>query len=161
MKIEWYRDTAFPDDIIAAMQKAADMAPVCEGIRIPCSVSVRLCTDETIAEFNAAYRGISHSTDVLSFPSVSYPAGKTAGNCENLLRAEYDDETSACFLGDIVIAVPHILAQAEEYGHSVEREATYLLIHGICHLMGYDHMEDIEKQKMRELEEKILTCLKN
>ena len=70
---------------------------------------------------------------------------------------EYDDETGACFLGDIVIAVPHVFSQAEEYGHSAEREACYLLIHGICHLMGYDHMEEADKKKMRSLEEKILS----
>ena len=69
---------------------------------------------------------------------------------------EFDDESDSCFLGDIIISVPHLLSQAQEYGHSVEREAAYLLVHGICHLMGYDHIEEADREKMRQLEEKIL-----
>ena len=157
MKIEWIRDVDFPQDILCRMQLAADRSTQCEGVSVPCSVSVRLCSDETIREINAAHRGIDRTTDVLSFPTVIYPKGKTAGSCSRTLMMEYDDETGACFLGDIVIAVPHVFSQAEEYGHSAEREACYLLIHGICHLMGYDHMEEADKKKMRSLEEKILS----
>ena len=157
MKIEWIQDVDFPQDILCRMQLAADRSTQCEGISVPCSVSVRLCSDETIREINAAHRGIDRTTDVLSFPTVIYPKGKTAGSCSRTLMMEYDDETGACFLGDIVIAVPHVFSQAEEYGHSAEREACYLLIHGICHLMGYDHMEEADKKKMRSLEEKILS----
>ncbi len=157
MKIEWIRDVDFPQDILCRMQLAADRSTQCEGISVPCSVSVRLCSDETIREINAAHRGIDRTTDVLSFPTVIYPKGKTAGSCSRTLMMEYDDETGACFLGDIVIAVPHVFSQAEEYGHSAEREACYLLIHGICHLMGYDHMEEADKKKMRSMEEKILS----
>ena len=65
----------------------------------------------------------------------------------------------ACFLGDIIISVPHIYAQAQEYGHSPEREASYLLVHGICHLMGYDHMNDTDRQKMRAMEERVLSSI--
>ena len=157
MRIEWIPDVPLPEDILSAMQTAADRSTVCEGVSLPCSVTVRLCGDEEIARINERCRGISRSTDVLSFPSVSYPSGKTAGSCPNLLRAEYDDESRGCFLGDIVIAVPHIYAQAEEYGHPPVREACYLLVHGLCHLMGYDHMEENDKRKMRGLEERILS----
>ena len=156
MKIEWLHDVDLPEGILCKMQKAAEKAPLCEGIRIPCSVSVRLCDDHSIREINKMYRGIDRPTDVLSFPVVSYPAGKTAASCENALRMEYDDETGTCFLGDIVISVPHLYSQAAEYGHSVEREACYLLVHGLCHLMGYDHMEETEKTTMRAMEERIL-----
>lgn len=157
MKIEWLQDLNLPDSVLHKMQQAADRCPECEGIQIPCAASVRLCSDETIAEINRIQRGIDHATDVLSFPSVRYPAGATAGSCEQLLRREYDDEADASFLGDIVISVPHIYSQAAEYGHSVGREAAYLLVHGLCHLMGYDHMEPDDKQKMRRKEEEILS----
>lgn len=90
---------------------------------------------------------------------MSYPAGITAGQADELLRRELDDELNACMLGDLIISVPHIIAQAEEYGHSPEREAAYLLVHGICHLMGYDHMEEKEKRCMRAMEEKILSAV--
>lgn len=159
MMIEWLRDADLPEDILEKMEKAANVSPECEGIRIPCFVTVRLCGDDEIEKINAAHRGIERSTDVLSFPSVAYPAGMTAGECEKLLKQEYDDETGACFLGDIIISVPHLYAQAEEYGHSPEREATYLLVHGICHLMGYDHMNENDKKRMRMKEEEILRSI--
>ena len=159
MKIEWIMDSVLPVDTLRRMEHAASQCPVCEGIHVPCAVSVRLCSDETIAEINTVHRGIPRPTDVLSFPSVSYPPGLTAGACEQLLRREYDDELCACFLGDIVISVPHILSQADEFGHSVDREACYLLVHGICHLMGYDHMNDNEKKVMRKMEETILASV--
>ena len=157
MRIEWILDETLPDAVLRRMQFFAERSTQLEGVRIPSSVTVRLCSDEAIAEINTVYRGIQHSTDVLSFPSVSYPAGKTAGTCEKALRQEFDDETASCFLGDIVIAVPHIYAQAEEYGHSVEREACYLFVHGLCHLMGYDHIEERDKAEMRILEARILS----
>ena len=76
-----------------------------------------------------------------------------------MIRRELDDELNACCLGDLIISVPHIYAQAEEYGHSPQREAAYLLVHGLCHLMGYDHMIDEDKRRMRSMEEKILSCV--
>jgi cytidine deaminase len=138
------------------MQEAAGISLEAEGVHLPCSVTVCLCDDPYIAEINRQYRQIDRSTDVLSFPSVSYPEGKTAGECETLLRQEYDDGTGACFLGDLFISVPHMKAQAKEYGHSELREAVYLTVHGLCHLMGYDHIEPRDKEKMRKMEEKIL-----
>lgn len=159
MMIEWLREAELPEDILQKMETAAERCPECEGICVPCSITVRLCSDEAIEAINAAYRGIDRSTDVLSFPSVSYPEGQTAGFCAKLLRQEFDDETGACFLGDIIISVPHLHAQAEEYGHSLEREATYLLVHGICHLMGYDHIRKEDQEKMRRMEEKILSLV--
>ncbi len=155
--IDWIMDADLPEPILKKMQDAADQSLICEGIHFPCSISVRLCNDPAIREINTSIRGVPCSTDVLSFPTVSYPPDQTAGSCESLLRQEFDDETGTCFLGDIVISVPHLYAQAEEYGHSSEREATYLLVHGICHLMGYDHLKEADKIKMRRAEEKILS----
>ena len=157
MKLEWITDFPLNESVIRAMQSAADYSIQAEGLTMECAVTVRLCDDDAIQAINASARGINHSTDVLSFPAVQYPAGYTAGNCTERIRSEFDDELNACFLGDIIISVPHLYAQAEEYGHSPEREGAYLLVHGICHLMGYDHISDQDRQKMREMEEKILT----
>ena len=96
------------------------------------------------------------ATDVLSFPTVNYPAGKTARGCEKRLRAEFDPELGACLVGDIVISRERALAQAAEYGHSPRRELCYLLAHGLFHLMGYDHMTPDEQKEMRAMEEKAL-----
>ena len=159
MKIDW--DIRYPLDeaIIGQMSAAAEKAAQCEGILSLCVIHVCLCDDETIAEINRQYRGVSASTDVLSFPSVAYPSGQTASQCAHRLRMEYDDESEACFLGDIFISVPHLRKQAAEYGHPELREACYLLIHGVCHLMGYDHIEPEDKEKMRKMEEKILSSV--
>ena len=160
MRIEWNILCPFDQDILSMMEKAADKCLECESVSVPCSVSVCLCEDEKIRSINREYRKIDSSTDVLSFPAVSYPAGKTAGMCEKLLRQEYDDESATCFLGDLIISVPHIRKQAREYGHSEKREAAYLLVHGICHLMGYDHIKPDEKEMMRKMEERILSEVK-
>ena len=157
MKIDWEKQYPVDGLILDRMSFAADRALACEGIAMDCLIHVCLCDDETISGINREYRGIPSSTDVLSFPSVDYPAGQTAGSNEQLIRMEYDDQTGACFLGDIFISVPHMRKQAAEYGHAELREACYLLIHGICHLMGYDHIKPEDKERMREMEEKILS----
>ena len=159
MLINWKINLPVDASLLTLLQVTADYCLKCEGITVPCSVNVCFCDDPEIEQINGTYRNLQRSTDVLSFPTVDYPAGMTAGQCGKLLQQEYDDELNACFLGDIIIAVPHIYSQAAEYGHSPEREAAYLLVHGICHLMGYDHMQDEDKIKMRGMEEKILHSL--
>lgn len=159
MLIDWNTMAGLDPTILGRMQEAADQCLKSENILIPCMISVCLCDDGYIREINRKYRNIDRSTDVLSFPSVSYPQGKTAGSCESLLRREFDAESGACFLGDLFISVTHVASQAAEYGHSELREAVYLLVHGICHLMGYDHMEDHDKEKMRKMEERILSSV--
>lgn len=159
MILEWTIDTSVPPGFLSLMQTAADCALLQEGVKRSCFVNVRLCDDDAIHEINREYRGVDRATDVLSFPTVNYPAGITAGQADKLIRRELDDEINACCLGDLIISVPHIYQQAEEYGHSPQREAAYLLVHGLCHLMGYDHIIDEDKRRMRAMEEKILTAV--
>ena len=141
------------------MQRCADAAQRTEGVSCPLSVFISVVDDEEIRAINREQRSKDASTDVLSFPTVNYPKGKTAGKCESLLREEYDPDTDACALGDIVISMDHVRAQAEEYGHSERRECGYLLTHGLFHLMGYDHMTDEDKPVMRAMEEKSLASI--
>lgn len=159
MNLLWKIDTQVPPELTSLMQAAADCALHMEGIRRRCAVSVRLCDDDTIHAINRDYRGVDHATDVLSFPMINYPVGVTAGQADKLLRQALDDELNACMLGDLIISIPHVFAQAKEYGHSPQREAAYLLVHGICHLMGYDHIEDEDKRRMRAMEEKVLNAV--
>lgn len=159
MILLWEIDTAVDPALLTLMQTAADCALHMEGVRRKCAVSVRLCDDDAIREINREFRGIDRATDVLSFPMINYPQGVTAGTADKLLRQALDDELNACMLGDLIISVPHALAQAEEYGHSPEREAAYLLVHGICHLMGYDHIDPDDQRRMRAMEEKILNAV--
>lgn len=143
----------------ALMQRCADSAQAAEGISVPLAVFIQIVGDDEIQVINREQRNKDASTDVLSFPTVNYPAGKTAGACEHLLRREYDPEAGACMLGDIIISMDHVRAQAKEYGHSERRESGYLLTHGLFHLMGYDHMTDADKPVMRAMEEKALRAI--
>ena len=147
------------DDARALMQRCADAAERTEGIMEKTAVFISIVDDDEIREINREQRKKDMSTDVLSFPTVNYPAGQTAGACARLLRQEYDPEIGACLLGDIVISMDHVRAQAAEYGHSVMRESGYLLTHGLFHLMGYDHMTDADKPVMRAMEEKSLASI--
>ena len=141
------------------MRRAVEAALDYEQYENPCEVSLTFTDNEGIRALNLRFRGIDRATDVLSFPTVNYPAGKTAGACEALLREEFDPDTDACAIGDIVISMDHVRAQAAEYGHSERRECGYLLTHGLFHLMGYDHMTEAEKPVMRAMEEKALASI--
>ena len=141
------------------MQRCADAAQAAEGVNLPLAVFISIVNDDEIQVINREQRNKDASTDVLSFPTVNYPEGKTAGGCEKLLRCEYDPEYGACLIGDIIISMDHVRAQAAEYGHSERRETGYLLTHGLFHLMGYDHMTDTDKPVMRAMEEKSLASI--
>lgn len=147
------------DEARALMQRCADSAEKTEGVTLPLYAFVRIVDDDEIQVINREQRSKDVSTDVLSFPTVNYPQGRTAGNCEKLLRREYDPEMGASLLGDIIISMDHVRAQAQQYGHSVQRETGYLLTHGLFHLMGYDHMTDADKPVMRAMEERALGAI--
>ena len=158
MKISWITDE-YPyvdQTILSVMSIAAENCLSCEGITLPCGISVTLCGDDYIRNVNRTMRGIDKATDVLSFPAVSYPKGSHGGLCPELLQQEYDYDDEICFLGDLLISVPRLYEQAQEYGHSPYREAAFLLVHGLCHLFGYDHIEDSDRKEMRSMEDKIL-----
>ena len=154
MKIEWEQRIAAQVDAPFAL--VAGCCEAAEGVRQPLGVHVILTGDEEIRAVNAEHRGIDRATDVLSFPTVNYPHGRTARDCERRLRAEYDPDLGACMLGDIILSYERACAQAAEYGHSVRRELCYLFAHGLFHLMGYDHIDPEEQKEMRRMEEKAL-----
>ncbi len=147
------------DEAVALLQRCADAAQKTEGVDVPLCAFIRIVSDEEIREINREQRDKDAATDVLSFPTVNYPAGRTAKDCERLLRREFDPEMDACLIGDIVISMDHAMAQAEEYGHSAQRELGYLLTHGLFHLMGYDHIREEDKRIMRPMEERSLASI--
>lgn len=104
---------------------------------------------------NKSTRGVDSVTDVLSYPSFDGIRGLvlTPEKCATALEGKY------IFLGSIVLCDAKIRAQAEEYGHSEEIEREYLIIHGLMHLFGYDHMTDEDKKQMREKEKAVLALL--
>lgn len=115
-------------------------------------VSVTLTCPSYIKKVNNEYRNIDKETDVLSFPMFE--------------KEEIDEMISENnnvvddVLGDIIVSIERVKEQALEYGHSFERELSYMIVHGFYHLMGYDHMNDEEKSIMRAKEENILNKLK-
>lgn len=116
------------------------------------SITVILTTPENIQKVNKKYRNIDHATDVLSFPMFEKE--------ELDLKIEKGDFEYEDLLGDMIISIQRVEEQAKEYGHSFEREFSYMLVHGFYHLIGYDHIQEEDKRKMRPKEEKILADLK-
>ena len=114
-------------------------------------VTVTLTTPKTIQEINKQYRNIDRATDVLSFPMFEKD--------ELDKKIQENDFENEDVLGDIVVSVEKVKEQAIEYGHSFERELSYMIVHGFYHLMGYDHIEEDDKKIMREKEENILRKL--
>ena len=114
-------------------------------------VTVTLTTPKTIQEINKQYRNIDRATDVLSFPMFEKD--------ELDKKIQENDFENEDILGDIVVSVEKVNEQAIEYGHSFERELSYMIVHGFYHLMGYDHIEEDDKKIMREKEENILDKL--
>ena len=138
--------------LIKAAVRAALRA---EGVDEACEVSVLLTNDARIQEINREYRGVDRPTDVLSFPMNEFVPGAFDAQ-----EAEYDPETDRLMLGDIVISLERARAQGEEFGHGFEHEVTYLTVHSVLHLLGYDHMDEGEQKKqMRAREKAIMTEL--
>ena len=119
-------------------------------------VNVTIVDDERIQELNLDQRGIDASTDVLSFPMVEYSEPEAFSEAEEQKADSFDPESGRLLLGDIVISADHVVAQADEYGHSKRREFAFLVAHSMLHLVGYDHMEPADEERMFGKQEEIL-----
>ncbi len=145
-------DCAMQGAALSALDAAADLV----GAERELGAQLRFVSEAEMCAVNAAQRGIDAATDVLSFPTISYPEGETALTARHLLGREYDPDMNACFLGDILICVEAAVRQAGEYGHALEREIAYLAVHGFAHLLGFDHEDAAAKAAMRDFEERAL-----
>ena len=114
-------------------------------------VTITLTTPENIQEINKEYRNIDRTTDVLSFPMFEKQ------ELEEKIKKQEFQYTD--ILGDIIISIDKVREQAKEYGHSFERELSYMIVHGFYHLMGYDHIKEEDKKMMRPKEEEVLSKL--
>lgn len=126
-----------------------------EAFPFETEVNLTLVDNDAIRKINREYRGIDTPTDVLSFPMISYEkAGdfsKIASQSDN-----FNPDTGEVLLGDIVISVPKTIEQAANYGHSVRREFSFLIVHSVLHLLGYDHMTKEEAAFMENKQKDIL-----
>ena len=115
-------------------------------------VSVLLVENDEIQRINAEFRKKDSVTDVLSFPMLEMEDGKFLDE-----PGDMDIEEGHLFLGDIVICVPKAVEQAEAYGHTLERELAFLAVHGLYHLLGYDHEEPGREAVMNRKQEQVLS----
>ena len=139
---------------IAFIRKVIRTALAAQGVDFPCEVDVLVTNDEEIHRLNREARQVDRATDVLSFPAFELQPGELPG------PEDADPGTGLVPLGDMMIAMEHVAAQAKEYGHSNRRELGYLVVHSVLHLLGYDHVDEGPmKARMRESEEVILAEL--
>lgn len=125
-----------------------------EGVTVPCEVDVLLTDDGGIQAINLEQRGVDSPTDVLSFPMLELSPGDKPS------EADADPGSGLIPLGDMVLNLDRVKSQGEEYGHGPRREAAYLAVHSVLHLLGYDHMDEGPmKKQMRAREEAILAQL--
>lgn len=132
-----------PKESLEYMNQALDAAMEIEGVNGEMGqISLTMVSSEEIRQLNKEYRQVDRVTDVLSFPQFVSPDEIPAD--------------SMYLLGDVVISMEQAVKQAEEYGHSTQRELVYLFVHSVFHLLGYDHMEEDEKKVMRQVEESVM-----
>lgn len=138
----------------ALIRRTIRTALAAEGLTAPCEVDVLLTDDDGIHEINRELRQVDRPTDVLSFPEFELTTGQLPG------PEDADPGTGLIPLGDMVLSMERVAAQAREYGHSKRRELSYLVTHSVLHLLGYDHLDEGPmKAQMRAREEAIMALL--
>lgn len=154
--IEAEVDVKFDFDYEELSGRVVEFALDHEGFPYECEVNLTLTDNEGIHEINREYREIDNPTDVLSFPMLSYDEAGDFSKLEEDYDDNFNPDTGEIMLGDIIISVDKVLEQAESYGHSVEREFAFLILHSMLHLFGYDHMTPEEAAVMEEKQRVIL-----
>lgn len=152
MKLLYNDDALVSRELTNIFSEAADICIEKQGFSAEnMEISITFATKDEIRQLNKAYRNVDNHTDVLSFPLI---------DDFNQLE-DYDEDVNGeqIMLGDVVICLEKAREQAEEYGHSLQREIVYLFVHSLCHLLGYDHMTDEDKAEMRRLEEEVMSAL--
>ena len=145
---------AASDANCALIRRTIRTALAAEGLTAPCEVDVLLTDDDGIHEINRELRQVDRPTDVLSFPEFELTPGQLPG------PEDADPGTGLIPLGDMVLSMERVSAQAREYGHSKRRELSYLVTHSVLHLLGYDHLDEGPmKAQMRAREEAIMALL--
>ena len=142
------------ENTCALVRKVIRAALAEEGMTSPCEISVLLTDDGGIHATNLEMRGVDRPTDVLSFPMFDLTPGELPD------EMDADPATGLIPLGDMVLSMERVAAQAAEFGHSKKRELAYLVVHSVLHLLGYDHLDEgAMKAQMRAREEAIMAVL--
>lgn len=142
------------DDMQDLIKKAVETSFSVEKFSIPSEISVMLVDNRYIREINKEHREIDKPTDVLSFPIVDMYDGVIKSD-----EGDFDFDEEVLVLGDIIVSLEMTEMQAEEYGHSFERELAFLITHGVFHLLGYDHDSTEREEKMLSKQYAVLEAL--
>nr|WP_122011875.1 rRNA maturation RNase YbeY [Maliibacterium massiliense] len=144
------QEMQLPDALLAQVRQAMCAALAAEGCPDNVEASVLFMDDPSIAHLNGEFRGVEAPTDVLSFPMLEQ---------FDYSQAPIDEETGRIYLGDVAISLERASAQAEAFGHSLAREVAYLAVHSALHLVGYDHINEAQREVMRKKEEAALAAI--
>ncbi|MCM3738704.1 rRNA maturation RNase YbeY [Oceanobacillus luteolus] len=149
MYIDFHDETnSLPTEYFDLLQRLLEFARKKEGVSQEAEMSVNIVDDKEIQELNRNYRQKDEPTDVISFAIQEKVDGELH---------IYGEEDIPTILGDIVISIDRAKEQAEEYGHTLEREISFLTIHGFLHLLGYDHLTEEEEKEMFARQNEILS----
>lgn len=156
ISIENETGTDFPFDFDLLANQVIMYTIEREDFPYEAEINLTLVDDEAIRAINQEYRQIDRATDVLSFPMISYIEAGDFSGLEDEEADNFNPDTGEILLGDIIISVPKVYAQAEEFGHSLKREFAFLIVHSMLHLFGYDHLEPEEAAFMENKQREIL-----
>ncbi|MBO4266438.1 MAG: rRNA maturation RNase YbeY [Lachnospiraceae bacterium] len=145
-------------DYLKLYEDAVDAVIEEEGCPYEITVSLLMTDDEGIRQINKEQRKIDDSTDVLSFPMLEYKSPSDFSDAEEDMQ-NFDPESGELILGDIVLSIDHIISQAAVYGHDVQREFAFLIVHSMLHLCGYDHIKDSDRKVMEDRQKVVMERL--
>ncbi len=145
-------------DYVRLYERCVDAALTAEKCPYETWVSLLVTDDDGIRQINKDTRSVDKATDVLSFPMLNYNAPSDFSSAEEESDS-FDPESGELILGDIVLSADRIREQADAYGHDIQREYAFLIVHSMLHLCGYDHMEDNDRILMEERQRVIMESL--
>lgn len=157
--VENETEYSFPFEIQELLDRIMETVMDAENCPYETTVNLLLTDNAGIREYNREYRGLDQETDVLSFPNISFLKEGDFSVVETGEVDFFDPDSGELVLGDIILSVERVIAQAQEYGHSVLRETAFLTAHSMFHLCGYDHMTPQQAAVMEQKQESVLQQL--
>lgn len=151
-------ETDFDFDHIKLYESCVRAVLEAEKCPLDIEVSLIVTDDESIRVINKENRGIDKATDVLSFPMLDFVSPSDFSEADSDMLAK-DPDTGETNLGDIIISKDRMIEQAERYGHDIQREFAFLIVHSMLHLCGYDHIEEDDRKLMEERQKVIMDKL--
>jgi probable rRNA maturation factor len=159
ISIDYEADKQLEFDYEVLQKKVVQACLDYENCPYEAEISILMTNNNEIQHINKKFRGIDAPTDVLSFPAVEYETPGDFSYLGGMTEEYFHPETGELLLGDIVISVEMAMIQAQEFGHSVQREIAFLTAHSMFHLFGYDHMDEDGQIKMEEKQNYVLEKL--